>query len=206
MFSGSDGATYSFTDGYCLATLPNAHVGVYLQEPHIERTWPAGKGPGVADGSGRVVGHAVWYAEDGSDRHALIRLDRGTPFETAVCTYGSARTIDTSISDLPTEVSLYGQGGRDTGTRARIDVLPHGPYDPAIVQAARQTEFGDTGAPVLIGDNQAFGILAGRANGAGDPTHPFPGPPVYRLTPLMKRAGATLHLTLTLAKRPGRAR
>ncbi len=196
LFHGSDGGTYSIMDGLCVVLGPNVSVRVF--PPDTIRTWPRGKGPGIADGSGRVVGHVVWYSDTGSFRNALIRLDRGAHFDSSVCKYGAVHSIDRTISSVPSTVELYGQGDIGTGRKARPDVLMYGAYDPAEASLTQPSERGDTGAPVLSGDNQAFGLVSGHENSGTGPTHPEGGPQVYRLAPLMVRAGKAVRVTLTL--------
>jgi hypothetical protein len=203
MLSGSDGGTYTFIEGKTLQTAGNADVELNIESPHLERTWARGKGPGVADGSRKVVGRAVWYARDGSDEWALIRLDRGKQWHSAVCSYGQPTSIDTTVDAAPVVVSIYGQQA-DRATKAHTDVLHHGRYNGEAVPKSIPTSSGDWSAPVLSGDNQAFGFLANDCCLSGRTADPAlytgSGGVVYRLQPLMTRAGKTLRIALSLAK------
>lgn len=201
LFTGSDGGTYSLMDAYGLVAKPTANVVVRPQPVRTERTFARGKGPGVADGSTRVVGHAVWYAQDSPDEWALIRLDRGQRWASTVCGYGRPRSIDSTIDNLPTQVAFYGQAG-ERQTRAGTDILAYGRYAPGTVTKTGPVTSGDWSAPVLSGDNQAFGFLGHSGCCSGrDYTRPLgPGGWVYRLQPLLQRSGERLGLTFSLPR------
>ena len=202
ILSGSDGGTYTLIDGYALTTRPQFSVqnstGV-----HVERTWSQSKGPGVTDASRRVVGRAVWYAQDGSEQFALIRLDRGKRWSSAVCAYGQPTSIDLTLDDAPTFISIYGQGN-DRRTRTQTDLLPQGRFAADWVTKMIPVTSGDWSAPVLSGDNQALGFLGHVAGANGrDAEHMLgPGGWVFRLQPLMQRSGAKLGIKLALERRP----
>jgi hypothetical protein len=201
MLTGSDGGTYTLVDGFALGTKPNAQVSASLAPIHIDRTYSRGKGPAVADGSTKVVGHAVWYARDNSQEWALIRLDRGRRWSSVVCGYGRPRSVDTTIDSLPVTVAIYGQAS-DRTTRTQTDVLPYGRYAPDWVTKSVPVSSGDWSAPVISGDNQALGILSHVSGGGGrDYTHPVgPGGWVFRLQPLMERSGKRVGVQMSLPR------
>jgi hypothetical protein len=209
---GSDGGTYSLAEGFAFSTMPTASATVSLPQ-HQERTWPRGNGPGVADGSGAVVAHAVWLDSEAGQSFALVQLDRGRRWSAAVCGYGMPHGIDRGVDLIPTPIpiSIYGQGVSVNATedRAQSDYLEYGRNDAAKLRKVTPTDVGDSGAPVLDGDNQALGLVDSYAccgtnwpDGRGAPAPTGSGNAVYRLAPLMSDAGAQLHITLMLERQP----
>lgn len=203
MFRGSDGGTYSFAEGFAFKTLPTAGAHVYIHPQHDERTWARGKGPGIADGSGKVVAHAVWFVTDGATvSFALLRLDQGRAWSARVCAFGMPHGIDRTIDQLPVPISIYGQGSGTHPTRTpdQQDYLLYGRNGEQQVEKATPVDAGDSGAPVLSNDNQALGFVSHPTCCQTDEyTHPAgTGGIVYRLTPLINQAQARLHMSLTL--------
>lgn len=198
---GSDGATYSLTDGYAIGTRPQFEVGTQTGV-RVEKKWKPGAGPGVTDGSRKVVGRAVWFMQEGSEQFTLIRLNRGQRWASAVCAFGQPTSIDLTIDETPTLISIYGQGN-DRTAREQTDVLPYGRFDVDWVSKTIPVSSGDWGAPVLSGDNQALGFLGHQAGLNGpDASHVWTGGQVFRLTPLMQRSSRALGITLSLEPRP----
>lgn len=198
---GSDGATYSLVDGYELGTRPQFEVN-NVTGIRVEKTWKPGAGPGVTDGTRKVVARAVWFMQDGSEQFGLVRLNRGQKWSSVMCGFGQPTSIDLTLDSTPTIVSIYGQGN-DRRERKQTDVLPHGRFSADWVPKTLPVTSGDWGAPVMSGDNQALGFLGHVAGpSAPDYLHPSTGGEVYRLTPLMQRSGKALGITLSLEPRP----
>ena len=219
MLRGTDGALYSLTMGQCI--VPHANAEFYVgANPEGVTVWKGHSGPAVVDATGHTVAHAVYRrADDHGDRViALLRLDRGVYYSTDVCGFGGPSIIDTSLTNTPQSITLYGQGTSDV-QHARQDVLPRGAYDPVEVDTATPQESPDSGAPVMSGDREAFGIASGHfgggSAGAGTGTlppplgtsNPYSGPragtPVYRLLPAMRGAEKALGVHLTLLRSRG---
>lgn len=203
LLRGSDGGTYSFVEGKVINPDPgNASVTIDLEPVYVERTWAQRNGPGVADGAGRAAGNAVWYARDNNDEYGLVRLSRGQRWSSRMCGVDKTPTsLDMMLDSVPATVVIYGQDSART-TRSQTDVLPYGRNRPKMVSKATPVTSGDWSAPVLSGDGQALGFLANsaccqtedRMSPAGS------GGLVYRLQPLMDRAGKRLNIELKLQR------
>lgn len=199
ILSGSDGATYTFVEGKALTGVdPGATVGTMSGAK--ERTWPPGRGPAAADGRGVIAGHAVWSSTDGPLDQALVRLRPKQRWNSAVCGFGQPTSVDASTDSLPAAVAIYGQA-RTRAQRPYTDYLPYGRPDREHAYKSLPVSAEDWSAPVLSGDNQALGFLskANVTNGR-DGLHPAGGW-IFRLTPLMERAGQRLGITLQLEHR-----
>ncbi len=210
LFSDGRGGVYTFVNGTTLSTMPNASAQVNLAPTDTERTWRRGSGPAVTDGMGRIAGHAVWYRWYQTETwypRALVQVDAGRAFRGEVCALGGPRTIDASITNLPEQVAIYGQGGRPIDQRVRQDLLPYGAYDSDAVCLARtHVESGDAGAPIESGDGQAFGMVSDGSALGPDDVHRACGQPAFRLGPMIQWADRALHIKLTLLHRSGVAR
>lgn len=205
LFSDGHGGVYTFVDATTLSTIPTASVQVNPTPTDVERTWRRGAGPGVSDGMRKLAGHAVWYRWYQSETafpRALVQVDAGRHFRGAVCSLGEPRAIDLSITDLPEPATAYGQGSRvDFGTGVRQDVLPYGAYSSDAVCLARpHLNGGDGNAPVMTGDNLAFGLVAGVEELGPDWIHRGCGDPVFRFGPMIEQANRALHIRLTLIR------
>ncbi|MCA1823413.1 MAG: hypothetical protein ABR520_12135 [Mycobacteriales bacterium] len=209
LFRGSDGATYVATSALC-APMTRAE---FLQTPP-EKTWPAGRGPGVQDSSARpdgkdkrIVGRWVYLRHERLAEFGLIRLERGVKASPEVCEWGGPRGVDNEISVTPQFIEFYGQGeGEGTGRWAREDIVPTGFKDPDVVHGTYPVQAADSGAPVLAGDKLALGMESGRIvvisqNEENDDPYgvaPGSGSLIFRLPPLVARAEKALRIRLRL--------
>lgn len=199
LFTGSNGARYLGTDGYCV--LANADCAEYVldilplclaaEDPSTDgpKVFPKGHGYPVFLRDGRRIGE-VRYAvyETGSEfsNFALVQLDPKVPASPSIRGWGGPTGVDRRVTTEREDVLLTSTFAQNEAVatrgfyavRAFSGVLP----EPAI----------SLGGAVLTADGKAVGIVSTADVGSY----------VERLDPLLRRAGSRLKVRITVATAP----
>lgn len=188
VFSGSDRNTYVATAGHCAVDNMTTVV------------WRGNAGPIAGDpATGKEFGRfAFAVREDGKTDFALIRLNRGVPWNPEMCYFGGPTGIATNVDFKPVALVHYGNGIGMDYTQARTAYAVHGLRRPDFVTAFGVMSPGDSGGPVNTEAGLAVGTVDEIAvNGNG---HVI----VQRIGPNIAAAQKALGLRLTLRTAPPR--
>lgn len=215
LFRGSDGHTYGMTSQECAAAKkPTAEVGplwvVDGRNDFVgERRWAPGKGRvALVRPDFRRIGTYVyqWVASaDTTVGIALVRLDRGVPYDATVCTMQGPGRVDDSTTATPQTVRFPSKAvvAPMYDPRNPANVVVSGPSeafalegfaDPEVVSTTMGGNGAFKGLPVVSSDGLALGIWT------GSPAAPHHYRNVVRIGPAIARAERFLGIRLTLLR------
>lgn len=187
VFSGSDRATYVATAAHCAV------------DNNTTMAWPKGNGPVAGDPvTGKEFGRFVYATRNdaGNSDFALVKLNKGVPYDPQMCYFGGPTGIATNVDFDPVALVHYGNGYAMDYTQARTAYAAHGLRRPDWVTAFGAMSPGDSGGPVGTDTGLAVGVVDQIAvNGNGYLI-------VQRLGPGVDAAQKALRLKLTLRTAP----
>ena len=225
LFRGADRHIYIATAGHCLL----AEEGERLWRPG---TGPRARTPdlfaaGIEDEFGIApVGSAIAgarrgefpigefaYARSGNGYEgrdfALIRLDQGVSYSAAVCHFGGPTGVYTYTDKAapasvaaPLVFRMYGHGlGVSAGTPART-WIGQIPFRDEVAFAWGPGFLGDSGAPVVVDDGRAVGVMVAINVGGDWGPSALGSEVIVRLGPAVARAEKVMGIKLTLLTAP----
>lgn len=196
-FTGRDAQggthTYMGTAGHCA-------FGAALSPP-VQRVWPPGQGPVVADSTGRRIGTFAYAIVSGDRDFGLVRLDAGVPASAQLCQFGGPTGVNHDRSSATTTLRYYGRGFGVSAVLPARTAVAHGMPDEGHVHAVGAAVPGDSGAGVVSADGRAVGLVittgvhSGQIGTAGTDVGTVG---IARLGPVTKRAATALRQQLTL--------
>lgn len=173
---------------------------------------PLGRGT-AQPGAGRRIGEAAYasYAPDGlAHDFALIRVDPKVAASAAIAHWGGPTSLfsKTGVNAVeepkgaqPVTYRVYGQG---IGVAAAVPARSLAGYPPVhqdFVLAAGSVTLGDSGAPVIVSDGRAVGIVV---HGSSVSAYGGGNVMIVRLGPALQRAQKALRIRLSLVSAPVR--
>lgn len=193
LFRGSDGRTYAGTGGHCV--FDGADAGG-------TRTWRPGTGMKVFDGAGRRIGETAFWALETLGRFdfALIRLDRRVQADPEICQFGGPTRIYAGHETQPALVNFFSnQSHVGAVLPGRTLLAAFGFPDRHMVATVGIAAPGDSGAPVVLPDRRAVGLVSSSGVGWTDPPDFMAGNVlVMRLLPQVRVAERELRIDLRL--------
>jgi hypothetical protein len=192
LFRGSDGSRYVGTAGHCIIDGENISG---------KQVWGAGSGREASDGAGKRIGEtAYWGLKFGQLDFGLIRLDRNVQASPEMCEFGGPTRLYTGSDQTPATIDFFSDtSGPGKVLPGRTLLAATGFPGKYTVDAFGVALFGDSGAPAVLQDGRALGVLIG--GGAG-----WSAPPAFsagnvflmRLDHQLKVAEKALGVDLTL--------
>lgn len=202
-FTGRDaqGRTHAYmgTAGHCA-------FGDLLSPP-VQRVWGPGRGPVVADATGRRIGTFAYAIVNGERDFGLVRLDAGVRPNPQLCQFGGPTGINRDRSSATTQLRYYGNGLAVGALVPARTAVAQGMPDEGHVHALGLVLPGDSGGGVVSADGRAVGLVIttgvhGGQIGTGGVDVGTVG--IARLGPVLKRAATALRQQLTLHTAPRR--
>lgn len=189
VFAGNDGRYYLGTAGHCTLAESNVSgdVGEFAYGP--------GQGAQVRDGNGRVIGRIAYAIQEDPYDFALIRLEPGIDFGTALPHWGPTTGINTVTAPGPTVLRWVGHGLVIGDVLYARTGLALGTSNPDQIFGLGVIAPGDSGSPVVddqgraVGVNVAIGAAVGTEGGVQI---------VTRLAPQLARAESLTGVDFTL--------
>lgn len=152
VFRGSDGRDYIGTAGHC--TLITSNIGPDVGEFAETET----SGAVVKDGDGRRIGRIAYSILQDPYDFALIRLDPGITFDSALPHWGAVTGINTSTAASPAIMRWVGHGTGISEVLYARTGLALGTSDPNEVICIGLSAPGDSGGPVVDDQGRAVGV------------------------------------------------
>lgn len=196
LFEGSDGYRYVGTGGHCV---------LHEADANGTRIWQPGTGMEAVDVAGRRIGEtAFWTLDNATLDFALIRVDPGVKANPAMCQFEGPTKVYRGSDRQPALVHLFSEVS-DVGAvlPGRTLVAAFGFPNRHTVDVFGAASPGDSGAPAVLDDGRALGLVSGVGIGWTDPPRFMAGNVfIYRLGPQLRKAERALNIDLRLVSAP----